>query len=94
MNRTEKRRKYNAEEVEILKQLEYHKGMNYATKCLYASTLLILHDKFDFTSKQCQDFLSNVEDQTDSIVKGYISYDEIAKIIYDELDITIVEEKK
>ena len=89
MNRADKRRKFAAGEVDVLQKRAFLHGQNWATECIYASTLLILHDKYNFEPKQCQEFLNHVTEQVECIRSGLVSYQDIIKTIKDELDIEI-----
>lgn len=94
MNRAEKRHKYNADEVAVIKKIEYSRGLDFATKCLYASTLLILEDKFDFNSEQCQKFLDEVNKQTEAVLDGYVKYEDMRETILNDLGIDIITDRK
>ena len=90
MNRQEKRRKYNAQEVKTLEQVMLIEGQNQGIESSYASTLLILHDKYEFTPEQCKEFLEEVSNQVECIMEKRVNYEDIKKVISDELGINIV----
>lgn len=93
MNRAEKRHKYNADEVMVIKRLEYQRGLDFATKCLCASTLLILEDKFNFNAEQCQRFLDEINKQTEAVLDGYVKYEDMQQAIFEDLGINIVTDR-
>jgi hypothetical protein len=94
MNRAERRKKVPATEAKVNNMLMYHEGINYATDCIYASVLMVLHDKFGFGAIRCQRFLKQVEEQVDCVNKGYLSLDDIKETVSKELDIHLVYSSK
>lgn len=91
MNRAEKRKKYSAGEVELIKLLATKNANEYATKCIYASTLLVLHDKFGFGSERCKRFLKEVDFQVGCIRENRLTYEDAKKTVREELDIEITD---
>lgn len=91
MNRMERRRKITTDELIMAKKIAFHMGEKWAVECAYASMLLIMHDKFDFTPEQCKHFLEEVDLQFGCVVSGHVSYDDIKQTILDELNIDIRE---
>lgn len=94
MNRAERRKKIPATEAKVNNMIMYKEGINYATDCIYASVLMILHDKFGFGATRCQRFLKQVEEQVDCVNKGYLSLDDIKETVSKELDIHLVYSSK
>lgn len=94
MNRAQRRTKIPATEAEVIKQVMYYEGMNFATDCIYASVLMVLHDKEGWGKVRCQRFLKQIQDQVDSVHKKYVSLDDIKETVHSELDIKLVYSSK
>lgn len=94
MNREQKRTKYTGAEVEVLSAAAYQKGVKEATSAIYASTLIVLRDKFGFGSVRCERLLAEVTNQVDSINKGYVSIEDMKQTVHEELGIKLKYEVK
>lgn len=94
MNRKARREKYTGVEVETLRAIAYQKGVKDATSAIYASTLLVLRDKFGFGSVRCERLLAEVTNQVDSINKGYVSIEDMKQTVHEELGIKLKYEVK
>ena len=94
MNRAERRKKIPATETKLREQLMYHEGISYATDCIYASVLMVLHDKFGFGRERCQRLLKEIQEQVDAVHKNYVSIDDIKETVSKELDIHLVYSSK
>lgn len=93
MNRADRRKKIPATEAAVVKELAFHEGIEFATGCIYSSVCMILHDNFGFGSARCKKLLKLVQEQVDSINKGYVSLEDIKKTVDQELDIKLIYSK-
>ena len=94
MNRAERRKKIPASEAKVNNMIMYQEGINYATDCIYASVLMVLHDKFGFGRERCQRLLKEIQEQVDAVHKNYVSIDDIKETVSKELDIHLVYSSK
>ena len=51
--------------------------------------LLVLHDKFGFGAKRCLKAISEFEDMWDSINKNYLTLEDIAETVKNEIGLSI-----
>lgn len=93
MNRKQRREKFTGVEVEALKALAYANGVQDATSAIYASTLLVLRDKFGFGAIRAERLLAAITDQVDSINKGYVSIEDMKQTVNEELGIKLKYER-
>ena len=94
MNRAERRRKISATEANANNLLMYQEGINYATDAIYASVLMVLHDKFQFGRERSQRLLKLIEEQVDAVHKNYVTLNDIKEAVHTELDIQLVYSSK
>ena len=94
MNRAERRKKVPATEAKVNNMIMYKEGINYATDCIYASVLMVLHDKFGFGRERCQRLLKEIQEQVDAVHKNYVSIEDIKETVSKELDIHLVYSSK
>lgn len=94
MNRAERRKKVPATEAKVTNMLMYHEGINYATDCIYASVLLVLHDKFGFGKERSQRLLNLIKEQVDAVHEKRVSIQDIKAVIQEELDINLIYSSK
>lgn len=94
MNRADKRRKFSAGEVEVIKQVTYYEAMNFTTDCIYASVLLVLHDKFGWGKDRSQRLLNLIKEQVDAVHEKRVSIQDIKAVIQEELDINLIYSSK
>lgn len=94
MNRAERRKKIPASEAKVNNMIMYQEGINYATDCIYASVLMVLHDKFGFGKERSQRLLHMIQEQVDAVHKNYVSIDDIKETVSKELDIHLIYSSK
>jgi len=87
MNRADRRKKVPAKSAKLLAEASYYEGIQYATSGIYASLILILHDKWGFGHARLTRLLDQVTDQFDSIKTGYVKIDDLKRTIKEELGI-------
>lgn len=54
-----------------------------------ASVLMVLHDKFGFGKQRAKKFLFHFEDLADSIVRDYLTIDDVRQAVKDEIGIEL-----
>lgn len=59
-----------------------------------ASVLLILHDKFGFGPKRAKKFLFHFDDLADSLIRDYLSFEDIRQAVKDEIGIDLQEKRE
>lgn len=82
MNRAERRR-LNKEDASVLK------GIDYATKALFASFAMVLHDKWGWGHVRIRRLLEQVDDMFESIDKEYVTIEDLKQTILDETGIKL-----
>lgn len=87
MNRAERRKKVPARNAKLLAEVSRADGISFATSGIYASLILILHDKWGWGHTRLTRLLDQVTEQFDSVNHGYVSIDDLKKTILDELGI-------
>lgn len=94
MNRQQKRQKFSAGEVELaqLKAVDY--GRDLAVERILPAILLVLHDKYKFGHKRCNDFLNYVQKQAECINSGYVTAKEMKESVKEEILIEITKAAK
>lgn len=102
LNRAERRRQNKAKlktdktinikqsEVDKIKQDAKTQGIDEAFRIAMAMPLMVLHDKYEFGSKRCEDFIDHVFELYDSLISGYITFNDMQQTILDELGINLV----
>ena len=56
MNRKQRREKFTGVDVEVFREVAYQQGVKDATSAIYASTLLVLRNKFGFGAVRAERF--------------------------------------
>jgi hypothetical protein len=64
-------------------------GINHATKALLACFVMTMHDKWGWGHKRLTRLLDQVNDQFDSVLKEYVSLDDIIQEVKDKLGVDI-----
>jgi hypothetical protein len=84
-----KRKMITMSEFELNQMLKfyYREGIKDTVKGVFAAMLITVHDKWGFGRIRSQRLLKQVEDQFDSIQKGYITVDDLVQTIDEELKI-------
>lgn len=93
MNRKQRREKFTGVEVEVFREVAYQQGVKDATSAIYASTLLVLRDKFGFGAVRAERLLAAITDQVDSINKGFVSIEDMKQTVNEELGIKLKYER-
>ncbi len=52
--------------------------------------LTVLHDKFGFGKKRCDEVMEHVHDLLDSYNKGYVSVQDLNEVLHEEVGIKIL----
>lgn len=58
-----------------------------ATKIAYTIIFTVLYDKEDFTREDLSRIKTEIDDLSDSIVKDYVSINDLSRVLKDELGI-------
>ena len=79
--------------IDIVKKAradERKKTIAFSVEAYSSAMTMVLCDKFDFTNDQLQKIATEIGDVFDSILRGYISIEDIKKTLHDEgVDILI-----
>ena len=67
----------------------FTEGVVFTTRNYSAVVLLCLQDKFDFTTEQLQEVSVYLNDTFDSVLKGYLTLEDIAKTLKLESNIDL-----
>lgn len=95
MNREQRRnevKKNKQLSIKLLKEVEQKTkdiSIEHTTSAMMASILTVMHDKYGFGSKRCQDVLNAITSQFESITEGYVSIEDIKLQIQEELGIKL-----
>ena len=65
---------------------------HYATKCILTMMLYCLHDVYGFGAKRCQDVMTVFNARCGAIVRGLVSWSEIADELQTELGFEVMVE--
>ena len=91
MNRKQRRQAekkgVTAQDLKKLQDLTTQEAINHTTSAILASVALVVHDKLGFGQVRTMRLLKDIEDQFDSVLKGYITVDDLKKTVSDELGI-------
>lgn len=68
----------------LARQQGKQEGMKFAIRNYSPVLLLVLKDKFGFTASQLQDVALYTRDTFDSVLKGYVSLEDIAQVLKEE----------
>lgn len=88
MNRGQRRAKERGATEYVAPVIRNIKTEEVMLKTLYAP-LLVLRDKYGFGKKRLGDFTEYLIDEIKALESGYVSLDDIAKVIKDETGIEI-----
>lgn len=80
----------NKTKAKLAADISARLAINKTVEDYSAALLLCLHDKLGFGPVRAQRFATDVQEIFDSILKGYLSIDDIKQTIKDELGIEIV----
>jgi hypothetical protein len=67
----------------------YSEGIRFTAKSYSAVILLVLKDKFDFTTEQLQEAAKHIGNTFDSVCEGYLSLEDIEKTLDEENNLEI-----
>ena len=94
MDRAERRRckraGINPTEVAYIKQEITREACEVAYKSLFAVVGMYMHDKYGWGTQRISKMMEYVNTQFDAINEGYLTVDDVLKVLKDEVDITIV----
>lgn len=67
----------------------HKQGISDGVSGILAATVIVIHDKYGFEKEQCIKLLDEINEQFDSVDKGFLSIDDIRSTVLDELGIDI-----
>lgn len=93
MNRAERRKldkkNLTAKDILFIEENSKKQGLQQATSALFASLAMTLHDKWGWGNVRVTRLLKQIDNQFDSINKGYLSIEDMKKVVSEELNIDI-----
>lgn len=94
MNRVDRRKldkkNITSRDIKSIEDSSKSRGINAATSAIFASLALTLQDKWEWDSISIKKLLAQVDEQFDSVTRGYVSIEDLKKTVLEELGIDMM----